>query len=1070
MYHLIITSLFLVSCFIARAQQLFTQNYPIEVYQGASQSWSIRQDQQGIIYVANTEGLLRYDGNKWELMSLPDKEAIYSVDIDSSGKAYVCADYDLGYFQTKSDGTYQYFSLLDKLPAVHKVNMTMSLVRVFNNKVFFLGEDYIYIYADNHFKVLKVRCKGLIVNQNNLYARKEDALYRYTGDGFESTPYFRIIEGMKYAWITDYGPDNFLILDEKNRVWIINEKHPDQWNIFSEELNRSLKNLNIQSMTCLDNGNIAVHVIDEILSYDEILFYDKSGKLRYHVPAENLMRWGYLFEDKQHNLWANADSNIIEIISSSPLSYFDYKNGVKDFVLSFGRKGNHHYVGTYTNLLYQEDDNTFTTLPITEGGVWSFSNIHNKLYALHDEGVLELEGKKVTRIVDHKYTFALCALRNHADKMIMGTYNTGIWLLTKHKNTWSKKKIKGFAEEESRAVQEDEEGNIWTCQFNRGIWKLKLNEQLDSVIAVTKYDAAKGLPASSNNRIYRIGGKIIAATIDGIYSYNSHNNRFEPEEKYRKALGKGFCIYTVAEDPEGNVYFWGARPKEKEMAGVLKKQPDGSFKLLPTPFNKISLPFRNLRVDVDAPILVTSSGNVWIGNNRKIFNYNPQQVSFYNEPITLTIQKVWARDSVIYQHSEKNAINTIPFTSNNLKFEFLCSFLEEPEKNQYQYKLEGFENKWSEWATSKEALFTNLSAGDYTFHVRAKNIYDVVSTPASFSFHINPPWYKTSLARFLYFISSILLVFLIIHLNTRRVKKQKLVLEEIINEKTKELIDVNEELLSQSNLLSEKNYQLIKAQTTIENQNKEITHRNETLEEEVDKRTKELVKYNQQLEQFAFVTAHNLRGPVARIMGLGTLMEMISEVPNEVKTISDKLVFTAKEIDAVIRDLNQILHIKNTPSPLEKFDLKVEMDKVISGLEIEVNDSKAMIRTDFSEVQSIITSKAYFYSVAHHLLSNAIKFRHPERKPEIMIAAIHAGDYICLAISDNGLGIDLQKNRDKLFTLYSRFHLHVEGKGLGLYLAKTQMLAISGNIEVESEVNIGTTFKVFFKKVQSISG
>lgn len=1053
--------LLLTSYFTICGQQLFTQDYPIEIYQAASQNWSIRQDKQGVIYFANTEGLVRFDGSKWDLLTLPNKEPVYSVDVDSHGNIYICSDQELGYFHQDVRGSYQYTSLLDKIPATLQSEAEIRLIRVFDDKVFFAGNNIIYIYTNNHFKTLSIDCTGLLMSKNNLFAEKGDALYRYNYEGFDTIPYFKKVPDMKWKWITDYGPNSFLILDDNNQLWIINEKYPDQWNMFSEELNRSLKGLNIFSMTCLDNGNIAVH------ADDEILFYNKQGRLCYRIERNKLIQWGYLFEDKEHNLWVNAESDIIQIITSSPLSYYNHKNGINDLIISLGKHENHHYVGTSTGILYQQDRNTFTFLPGTLGNTWGFHNGHNKLYAIHDTGILELQGKKVTRISDLDLAASLCTLRDRPYKMIAGTHHAGLWLLEQNANTWSKKKIKGFPDKEVRSILEDEEGNIWISNINHGITKLTLNKQMDSVAALAFYNSTSGLPANFNNRIYRLEGKIVATTINGIYSYNRTSNRFEPVEKYNRALG-GLCVYSLTESEAGDIYFWGSKSQQKEMAGVLKKQTDGSFSLLTTPFNKIAVPFRNLRVDVDAPLLVTDSKEVWIGYNLKLFSYNPAQNAFYNDPIQLSIQKVWSRDSLIYQNSStQETLNTLPYTFNNLKFEFLCSHIEDNEKNQYQYKLKGFENKWSEWTSSKEAFFTNLPEGDYTLYVRAKNVYEVVSTPASLSFRIAPPWYRTRLAYILYFIISILVFNLAIQINTGRVKRRQVYLEEIVKEKTKELIDVNEELLTQSNLLSERNNQLQKAHVTIESQNREIKDRNETLEEEVEKRTKELVKYNQQLEQFAFVTAHNLRGPVARILGLGNVLRMINDVSDEVKTINDKLVFTAHEIDSVIRDLNQILHIKNVPSHLEELDLKTEINKVIGSLEKDITTSKALIRTDFSEVQSITTSQTYFYSIVYHLLSNAIKFRHPERIPDVTISAFRKDDYTGLIVSDNGLGIDLQTSKDKLFTLYSRFHLHVEGKGLGLYLVKTQIAALGGSIEVKSEVNAGTTFVVFFRKVQS---
>jgi signal transduction histidine kinase len=1039
-----------LTCFITHAQQLFEQNYPVEVYQGASQSWAILQDKHGVIYVANTEGLLRYDGTQWDLISLPNREAIYYADIDYEGNIYTSSTFEIGVFRIGAGGKYEYHSLTHEIPSSFGLDERTG-VRVFNNEVFFCNENRIYIYTNGKFKIHQPGGEGFVVSRNNIYLRKGSGLHSYNKNGFSADSYFAKTNAPHYKWFSCNYDDKLLALDDKNQVWLVNEKKPDDdWEMLSKTLNKNLKNLEIKNIVHTSNDNIVVH------TGRAILFFYASGEIAYRIDNEDLLEGdSFVMEDHQHNLWFNADSNILQVIASSPISYYDSNNGLKGFVMSFGSAAQYQYIGTTKGLFYENERGTFTKLPGVEGGIWNLYNFHNTVYACHDSSVQKLYHDKAKMIIKHPWVMSLCSVKKSADHMIMGTYNTGIWLLQNKNGRWHKRKIKGF-EEETRNILEDEEGNLWISHINKGIWKLKLNEDMDSVISNTFYDKTNGLPSNVYNKIHLLKGKIVVSTKNGIYSYNKNHNSFEQEDVYNRALGSGFCIYTLAESPEGDIYFWGAHPKGKETVGVLQKQR-GNFKLLLTPFNKIATSFRNLRVAVDAPILVTNSGEIWIGNDQKVYSYNPNQRTFYNDPIHIYVKKVWAGDSLVYDNYTKTTSPVLHFAFNNLKFEFRCSSLESTEMNHYQYKIEGFENKWSEWSTSREAHYTNLPAGDYVFYVRAKNIYDVISEPASFRFHINPPWYSTRLAYVIYIGSLFILVYLLVRYSVRREKKQKMILEEIVNEKTKELIYVN-------NLLSNKNDQLQNANTIIEGQNEEIRNRNETLEDEVHKRTKELVEYNQQLEQFAFVTAHNLRGPVARMLGLGTVLRMTGNDPEETKIITARLLTTAEEIDSVIKDLNQILHVKNTPNQLEKLNLQEEISEVISSYKREINNTNTRLSCSIGEVEVITTSRGYLRNIVYQLLGNCIKFRHPDRTPDIRIVATNTKDYICLTVSDNGLGMHLQKIGDKLFTLYGRFHLHIEGKGIGMYLAKTQLLSLGGKIEVDSEENVGTTVKVFFRK------
>jgi len=177
-----------------------------------------------------------------------------------------------------------------------------------------------------------------------------------------------------------------------------------------------------------------------------------------------------------------------------------------------------------------------------------------------------------------------------------------------------------------------------------------------------------------------------------------------------------------------------------------------------------------------------------------------------------------------------------------------------------------------------------------------------------------------------------------------------------------------------------------------------------------------------------------------------------------------KLVRAAEELDGVVKDLNTILAFrKNSESLVTVVDFVTEVSKIRVTLEREIASTQAVITADFEQVQTIRTVKPYLESILYNLISNAIKYRVPDRTPVIHIKTEKLENEICLTVSDNGLGIDMNAFRDKLFTLYSRFHIHLEGKGLGLYLVKTQITALGGRIEIESEVNIGSTFRVYFK-------
>ena len=250
--------------------------------------------------------------------------------------------------------------------------------------------------------------------------------------------------------------------------------------------------------------------------------------------------------------------------------------------------------------------------------------------------------------------------------------------------------------------------------------------------------------------------------------------------------------------------------------------------------------------------------------------------------------------------------------------------------------------------------------------------------------------------------------------------------------------------------------------------NQFLAEYNKNLETQVEQRTKELVKtnlelirQNNQLEQYGYITAHNLRSPVARILGLTNILNSDNFDPAVDKHLLDKLQLTANELDTIIYDINAILDVKNgIENSYEIVDFHERLEKIRSILKDSITNTQTTIEADFSAVKSCFSIPAYIESIFFNLISNAIKYRSPKRNPEIKIKSRIKEGTLELMFSDNGIGMDLNKMKDKIFSLYQRFHDHVEGKGMGLFLVKTQVEALNGNINIESTVDEGTTFSI----------
>lgn len=295
-----------------------------------------------------------------------------------------------------------------------------------------------------------------------------------------------------------------------------------------------------------------------------------------------------------------------------------------------------------------------------------------------------------------------------------------------------------------------------------------------------------------------------------------------------------------------------------------------------------------------------------------------------------------------------------------------------------------------------------------------------------------------------------------------------------------EIAERNEEIQAQSEELTEANQALNVLNTEIALQKKELEKRSEELNErnqiilelnnkltfdieikkdELYKTNEELVKHNNELLQFSFTVSHNLRGPVARMLGLMNLIN-VSTDQDERAYLINLLQKSTIELDVILKDLNLIIDSRNNLYKVrEKIYFEEEWRKCLYLLN-EYLKPTYLIEADFSEAPIVFSVRAMLQNILYNLVSNAIKYRSMERDLHVKVKSFREGKAVVIEIQDNGLGIDLANHNDNIFKLYKRFHIHVTGKGLGLYLVKTQLDVLGGSITLKSQLNVGTTFTI----------
>src|SRR6266542_4185961 len=219
---------------------------------------------------------------------------------------------------------------------------------------------------------------------------------------------------------------------------------------------------------------------------------------------------------------------------------------------------------------------------------------------------------------------------------------------------------------------------------------------------------------------------------------------------------------------------------------------------------------------------------------------------------------------------------------------------------------------------------------------------------------------------------------------------------------------------------------------------------------------------NQALYNFAHIASHNLRTHAGNIGSILSLLE-ISEEEEEKEELIKSLYRISSALNSTIEHLNDVAQIQTGIGAAKVSIQFSEMyDKIVDILQPTINETGTSLQADFSEATQVKYIPAYLESIMLNLLSNAIKYRHPERKPFITVKSFTKDNKKFLEVTDNGLGINLAKHKNKLFGMYKTFHAHPDARGIGLFITKNQVDALGGNITVESEPDKGTTFLVQF--------
>jgi ligand-binding sensor domain-containing protein/DNA-binding CsgD family transcriptional regulator len=775
-----------------------------EQHPGQKQSWQIAQMENGLMVFANTAGLMIYDGVNWSLFEMPHQQIIRTILVDGQ-RIYVGSYGEFGYWAPDLSGQLNYHSLIHLLDRRLTSGEEIWNILKINNAIYFHSFGAVFKFEDQTLSQIlpphSIRFMHHVDNQQFALQVTGQGIMKFKSDTFTNFVPESETRNIKITGILRYLEDQILVATEKNGFFIYRENELVSWHT---EVDQQLYNHQINKLLELSNQYWAIGTIS-----DGLLIIDKEGRLIYHINKNAGLQNNTilaLFEDAGHNLWVGMDDGIDLIDLNSSVTFYRDNSGQIGTVFDAIEFQDDLYIGTnqglFMKVLSSEDRNSdFTLIPGTQGQVLDLQLVDGDLFCGHNNGTFVVSEGRVKQISQITGGWYMLPIKGVDGKLIQGTY-TGLITFNKSEGQWHfGNSISGF----NGVVKQlafDQENWLWAVNPYRGLHRLKIDFERDSIIAIQSFDQLQGLPTDYNISLMHFDDQLLFRCAQRYFTFDFQQGVFL---EYPLPFPDIANIRKIMPGPDQSYFL--VREDHLEIFDGDQLQAKFNLDLVQGSENLIPLKNRKYLVcledgyaiidprssQVEKPEnIVTCIANfmAWDRSGKLTYSLAGQIIPI-PEPIELSPQ-----------------INRIEF--NFASFDFA-------DNRRFRYQLQGFDPEWSPWTTVSRKEYTNLAPGNYSLNLQYEGrdpveAIKVVQVPA---------WHQTTIARFLFLSSFGLLAWLLLkyydrrlavhtrrleiekgrEMNRQRLALQNEMLEKEINHKNKELANSTMNIIQKNKVL-----------------------------------------------------------------------------------------------------------------------------------------------------------------------------------------------------------------------------------------------------------------------------
>lgn len=1026
------------------------QNYTPDDYgrNVQSQNWSVTQDDEGLIYVANPNGVLVYDGVEWRQVSTERETFVRTVVTDTSGTVYVGAYGEIGMLQPDSTGVLQYVSLLDEIdPRLHDFGHTWSGAAV-SSGVFFQTQRLIFHWDGQSMRHWRssdsTGFTRVFSVRDSIYVHERGVgLKKYVSGGFQ-----QIAGSNQFAneLVRTVLPLNsgLLVGTESGDLY---QYQGQEFTLFEAESEPYLAEHELYDGVELRSGAFALATLR-----GGVLMMDRTGQTLQVLDkrtglVDNDIK--SLFVDRQGGLWLASGGGLSRVDVLSPLSFYDERIGLEGDAYAIERYNGDVYAGTSAGVYRlgstsgpgSTTEARFQLVPGLRAQVFDLKATSSGLLVASDKGVYAIEPDRMRRVGSGRTAFGLHVSRYDSTVAYVG-YIDGVGTLRRTDDEWIQGASLGGFNREVHYLNEDESGALWVASAFGGLWRVDVANGLQGAPLVQPVAEEANMPQHTFRMAFADEGLRVLTRSGVARPVVNETGRvsLQADSTFHQVLPADHApIQAVEVGPDSNVWILTS----ETVYWVRQEAEDGY---------SVSTPVRQISEFETLDALSEPDGVFWLAGERGVVRHVPRRTRMPTPSIRTLIRRVAtvATDSMIYGGNARQDIiasnretrAVLTYDHNALRFQFAAPAYGSNDRVEYQHRLIGFTDEWSLWTDEARKDYTNLAPGNYEFQVQARSPRTWEASTATFHFEILSPWYRTTWAYALFGVLGVTFIAGAVWWRSAHLEARASELERMVAQRTEEVQDQAKQLASY---------------------NRELRQTNEVLQETLEQKS-----------ELLGIAAHDLKNPLFGIRGLS---EILLEKKELDESSQRKLKLIYESADETLELINDLLESAAASSgqvrlDMELVDIEPVAEWVVHSFRQQAEKKGQHIHFTTSEEDCRVKAdERKLREAMSNLVSNAVKYS--PKGSDIEVDVRRVGDQISFRVSDEGPGLS-EEERKNLFSPFQRLSPEPTAgeasSGLGLYIVKQLVDLHDGEVWVESEVDEGSTFGITLSAAWTTSG